>query len=223
MRGPTDSPHLLAASVPALGAGACPARRAEAATTHDGHAAHAHGRPRRARRVPRRHGRPRAPTASTRTRSCATSTAGTTTPAARAAASLREWSSSPSDKEIEVAPGVKFAAWTYNGRIPGPTLRAPRGRARCGSRFVNGSAHPHTIHFHGIHPAAMDGVPGLGAGEIAPGEHDGLRVRRRAVRPAPLPLPRPAARRAHRQGPVRRVHHRPEGRPRRTPTRWSWS
>ena len=28
------------------------------------------------------------------------------------------------DKEIEVAPGVFFPAWTYNGRVPGPTLRA---------------------------------------------------------------------------------------------------
>ena len=30
-------------------------------------------------------------------------------------------------------PGVKFAAWTYNGRIPGPTLRAARASG-CGSR-----------------------------------------------------------------------------------------
>ena len=73
------------------------------------------------------------------------------------------------DREIEVAPGVRFAAWTYNGRIPGPTLRCREGE-RLRITLVNGSTHPHTIHFHGIHPAAMDGVPGLGAGEIAPGE-----------------------------------------------------
>ena len=29
---------------------------------------------------------------------------------------LREWDLVAVDKEIEVAPGVKFAAWTYNGR-----------------------------------------------------------------------------------------------------------
>ena len=63
---------------------------------------------------------------------------------------------------------MKFAAWTYNGRIPGPTLRCREGE-RLRITFVNGSQHPHTIHFHGIHPAEMDGVPGLGAGEIAPG------------------------------------------------------
>jgi manganese oxidase len=81
---------------------------------------------------------------------------------------VREWQLVASEKEIEVAPGVKYAAWTYNGRIPGPTLRCREGE-RLRITFVNGSAHPHTIHFHGIHPADMDGVPGLGAGEIAPG------------------------------------------------------
>jgi FtsP/CotA-like multicopper oxidase with cupredoxin domain len=64
---------------------------------------------------------------------------------------------------------VKFPAWVYNGRVPGPALRAREGE-RLRVRFANGSAHPHTIHFHGIHPAAMDGVPGIGPGTIAPGK-----------------------------------------------------
>lgn len=80
---------------------------------------------------------------------------------------LREWTLEARDKEIEVAPGVNFAAWTYNGRVPGPTLRCREGE-RLRITFVNNSAHPHTIHFHGIHPAEMDGVPGLGDGQIAP-------------------------------------------------------
>ncbi len=54
---------------------------------------------------------------------------------------------------------------------PGPTTAGSRAR-RCAARegdllrirFGNGSEHPHTMHFHGIHPADMDGVPGLGAG-----------------------------------------------------------
>jgi FtsP/CotA-like multicopper oxidase with cupredoxin domain len=79
---------------------------------------------------------------------------------------LREWTLVAGDKEIEVAPGVKYPAWTYNGRVPGPTLRAREGEL-LRIRFVNGSEHPHTIHFHGLHPAAMDGVPGIGAGLIA--------------------------------------------------------
>src|SRR5918998_1205971 len=81
---------------------------------------------------------------------------------------VREWELVAEEKEIEVAPGVKYLAWAYNGRVPGPTLRAREGE-RLRIRFANGSRHPHTIHFHGIHPAEMDGVPGVGAGEIAPG------------------------------------------------------
>jgi FtsP/CotA-like multicopper oxidase with cupredoxin domain len=81
---------------------------------------------------------------------------------------LREWTLVAGDKEIEVAPGVHYPAWVYNGRVPGPTLRAREGEL-LRVRFVNGSEHPHTIHFHGIHPSEMDGVPGVGAGLIASG------------------------------------------------------
>jgi FtsP/CotA-like multicopper oxidase with cupredoxin domain len=81
---------------------------------------------------------------------------------------LREWELVAGEQDIDIAPGVRFAAWTYNGRIPGPTLRAREGE-RLRISFVNRSSHPHTIHFHGIHPAEMDGVPGLGPGAIPPG------------------------------------------------------
>jgi FtsP/CotA-like multicopper oxidase with cupredoxin domain len=81
---------------------------------------------------------------------------------------LREWTVYAADKEVEVAPGVSFPAWTFNGRIPGPTLRAREGEL-LRIRFVNGSIHPHTMHFHGVHPSDMDGVPGQGAGVIPSG------------------------------------------------------
>ncbi len=82
---------------------------------------------------------------------------------------VREWEIVAEDKEIEVAPGVKYAAWTYNGRVPGPTLRAREGE-KLRINFVNGSSHPHTMHFHGIHRDVHDGIPGIGAGNIAPGK-----------------------------------------------------
>jgi len=86
---------------------------------------------------------------------------------------LREWEIVAIDKEIEVAPGVSYEAWTYNGRVPGPTLRAREGE-KLRIRLVNASGHPHTIHFHGIHPALMDGMPGIGerqgGGQIEAGE-----------------------------------------------------
>lgn len=81
---------------------------------------------------------------------------------------LREYTITAQEKEIEIAPGVFFPAWTYNGRVPGPTLRCTEGD-RLRITFSNQSSHPHTIHFHGVHPAEMDGVPGAGPGEIPPG------------------------------------------------------
>lgn len=80
----------------------------------------------------------------------------------------RSWTLTAIDKLIEIAPGVTFPAWTYNGRVPGPTLRCNEGEA-LRIEFINGGTHPHTIHFHGIHNAKMDGVPGVGAGVINPG------------------------------------------------------
>jgi FtsP/CotA-like multicopper oxidase with cupredoxin domain len=74
---------------------------------------------------------------------------------------LREWKLVAYDKRIQIVPGVTYAAWTYNGRVPGPTLRAREGDL-LRIHFVNAGTHPHTIHFHGIHPAEMDGTPGVG-------------------------------------------------------------
>jgi len=76
---------------------------------------------------------------------------------------LREYAIAAFDKEIEIAPGVFFPAWTYNGRVPGPTLRCTEGD-RLRITFANAGSHPHTIHFHGIHTDVMDGVPGSGRG-----------------------------------------------------------
>jgi FtsP/CotA-like multicopper oxidase with cupredoxin domain len=70
---------------------------------------------------------------------------------------LREYEIVAVDREIEVAPGVFYPAWTYGGQVPGPTIRATEGD-RLRIRFVNGGSHPHTIHFHGIHAGPMDGV-----------------------------------------------------------------
>ena len=61
------------------------------------------------------------------------------------------------NKEIEIAPGVFFPAWTYNGQVPGPTLRATDGE-RIRIEFSNLGDRPHSMHFHGYHPFAMDGA-----------------------------------------------------------------
>jgi FtsP/CotA-like multicopper oxidase with cupredoxin domain len=70
---------------------------------------------------------------------------------------LHEYEFTAQDKEIELADQLVFPAWTYNGRVPGPTIRVREGD-RVRVKFINSTPHPHSIHFHGIHPGAMDGV-----------------------------------------------------------------
>jgi FtsP/CotA-like multicopper oxidase with cupredoxin domain len=61
------------------------------------------------------------------------------------------------DKIMEVSPGVFYNVWTFNGTIPGPTIRATEGDL-VRIHFVNNGSKPHSIHFHGIHRSEMDGV-----------------------------------------------------------------
>ena len=69
---------------------------------------------------------------------------------------LREYWIFAEDKEIEIAPGVFFPAWTYNGQVPAPTIRATEGDL-IKIYFQNKGTKPHTMHFHGFHTSKMDG------------------------------------------------------------------
>jgi FtsP/CotA-like multicopper oxidase with cupredoxin domain len=70
---------------------------------------------------------------------------------------LREYEIVAEDRELEVAPGVFYPAWTYNGQVPGPTIRCSEGD-RLRIHFTNKGSHAHSIHFHGVHPSNMDGA-----------------------------------------------------------------
>ncbi len=61
------------------------------------------------------------------------------------------------DKIMEISPGVFYNVWTFNGTVPGPTIRATEGDL-VKINFINNGSKEHTMHFHGIHPAEMDGV-----------------------------------------------------------------
>lgn len=71
---------------------------------------------------------------------------------------LREYTIVADDRGVmEVAPGVFYNAWTFNGTVPGPTIRATEGDT-VRIHFFNNGSKPHTMHFHGIHEARFDGV-----------------------------------------------------------------
>ena len=60
-------------------------------------------------------------------------------------------------------------AWAYNGRVPGPTLRRARGRAAADP--LHERLHPPAHDALPRHPPGRsDGVPGIGPGNIHPGE-----------------------------------------------------
>ena len=71
---------------------------------------------------------------------------------------VREFTLVASDDKVkEISPGIFYNVWTYNGTIPGPTLRATEGDL-IRINFINNGSKFHTIHTHGIHKAEMDGV-----------------------------------------------------------------
>jgi FtsP/CotA-like multicopper oxidase with cupredoxin domain len=69
----------------------------------------------------------------------------------------------------EIEPGKFVKAWTYNGVVPGPTLRAnPGDKVRIAVK--NELPESTSIHFHGLKtPNAMDGVPDITQEPIKPG------------------------------------------------------
>jgi FtsP/CotA-like multicopper oxidase with cupredoxin domain len=68
---------------------------------------------------------------------------------------VREYEIVALDRELEVAEGVVFPAWTYNGSVPGPVIRATQDDL-VRVTFRNEGSSSHNMHFHGIHAAKMD-------------------------------------------------------------------
>jgi FtsP/CotA-like multicopper oxidase with cupredoxin domain len=70
--------------------------------------------------------------------------------------------------EIEYLPGKPAEAWTFNGTIPGPIIRAKVGDSIV-VHFTNDLPEPTSIHWHGVRvPNAMDGA-GPATSEIPAG------------------------------------------------------
>lgn len=72
--------------------------------------------------------------------------------------------------EWEVEPGVRRAAFAYNGQVPGPTIRVTEGD-RVRVVLTNTLPESTSIHFHGLEtPNAMDGVPFITQPPVKPGQ-----------------------------------------------------
>ncbi|MBD2251921.1 multicopper oxidase domain-containing protein [Nostoc parmelioides] len=70
---------------------------------------------------------------------------------------IREFQLTAGTSVIQLNSAVSYNIWDLNGRIPGPTLRAKQGD-RIRVLFHNQAGHSHSLHFHGVHPAEMDGI-----------------------------------------------------------------
>ncbi len=63
--------------------------------------------------------------------------------------------------DVEILPGTTTPAWTYNGTVPGPMIRAKLGD-RLIVHFKNSLPEATTMHWHGLRvPNDMDGAPGV--------------------------------------------------------------
>lgn len=72
--------------------------------------------------------------------------------------------------DVDVAPGKTVKAWTYNGGLPGPLIRAKIGN-RLIVHFTNELDQPTTVHWHGVRvPIEMDGVPDISQPPVNKGE-----------------------------------------------------
>jgi nitrite reductase (NO-forming) len=68
------------------------------------------------------------------------------------------------DRVLDIAPGVRYDAWTFNGRVPGPTIHVRVGQ-RVDVKFTNDGSMPHSLDFHSARVA-----PDRAYRDIAPGE-----------------------------------------------------
>lgn len=71
--------------------------------------------------------------------------------------------------DVEIKPGMVVKAWTYNGLLPGPFLKAKVGD-RLIVHFKNSLPEATTIHWHGLRvPNDMDGTPDMSQAPVQPG------------------------------------------------------
>ncbi len=68
------------------------------------------------------------------------------------------------DRTVEVAPGIKYSAWAWEGGAPGPVLHVRQGQT-IQITLTNKGAIPHSIDFHAARIA-----PNEAFRDVMPGE-----------------------------------------------------
>jgi manganese oxidase len=78
---------------------------------------------------------------------------------------VREFRVEARTSTVQLNKASSFITWNLNGQVPAPTLRAKQGD-RIRVLFYNKAGHAHSLHFHGTHPAAMDGIAPVRNGKV---------------------------------------------------------
>ena len=87
-------------------------------------------------------------------------------------AAQREFDLSIDEVSIEVAPGLNYKVFGFNGQVPGPLLHIEEGDDVT-INVTNNTSLAHTIHWHGLHQTnnwRNDGVPGITQEPIEAGD-----------------------------------------------------
>ena len=89
---------------------------------------------------------------------------------APASTGVKEWTLTAAPTEVQIFDGRMLQVWSYNGQVPGPTLRIRLGQT-VRVTLRNELPMPTTIHWHGVRvPNAMDGVPEVTQPPVLPGD-----------------------------------------------------
>ncbi len=86
---------------------------------------------------------------------------------------VREFEVTAQSTTLQLNSAITYVSWNLNGRVPGPTLRATEGD-RVRIIFHNEDGHSHSLHFHGTHPADMDGIEPVRHGRTTVYEFDAV-------------------------------------------------
>ncbi|MGE7270161.1 multicopper oxidase family protein [Brevibacillus panacihumi] len=92
------------------------------------------------------------------------------TDAIKPTGNVKEYKLEAKPARWELVSGVQTDAYTFNGTVPGPTIRAKEGDT---IRVIlkNSLSEETSIHWHGLHiPNNMDGVPSFTQHAVKPGE-----------------------------------------------------